>query len=166
MIRGEDPTARIIVLTMSQADEDIYWALDAGAITYLVKDTVADDLLNVIREVNVRQPAIGGDVLARLTEPAGRPRLSQSEVQVIELISRGLRNKEIGAALGISEETVNVHVKRFSPSWRFRTGPPPSGWRYSGASFTSRVSRPRIADCRPPVQATVRRVSRPTARSC
>lgn len=112
IIRGEDPAARIVVLTMSQGDEDIHSALDAGAMTYLFKDTLADDLIQVIRDVNAgKQPTIGVEVQARLDERAGQPRLTPREVQVIELISRGMRNKEIGAALGISEETVQVHVK-------------------------------------------------------
>lgn len=112
IIRGEDPAARIVVLTMSQGDEDIHSALDAGAVTYLFKDTLADDLIQVIRDVNAgKQPTIGVEVQARLDERAGQPRLTPREVQVIELISRGMRNKEIGAALGISEETVQVHVK-------------------------------------------------------
>lgn len=111
-IRREDASARIVVLTMSQGDEDIHSALDAGATTYLLKDTIADDLIRVIREVNAgRQPTIGAEVQARLEECAARPRLTPREVQVIELISKGMRNKEIAVALGISEETVQVHVK-------------------------------------------------------
>ena len=112
-IRADDPAARIVVLTMSQGDEDIHSALQAGATTYLLKDTVADDLVTVIRDVNVgKQPTVMGQVQARLDERASRPRLTPRELQVTELISRGMRNKEIAAALGISEETVQVHVKK------------------------------------------------------
>jgi DNA-binding NarL/FixJ family response regulator len=113
MIRADDAAARIVVLTMSQGDEDIYSALRAGATTYLLKDTVADDLVRVIREVNSgKTPMAPKEVQARLDERASRPNLSPREVQVTELISRGMRNKEIAAALGISEETVQVHVKK------------------------------------------------------
>lgn len=112
VIRAEDRAARIVVLTMSQGEEDIYSALQAGASTYLLKDTVADDLIRVIREVNAgKQPTIGAEVQARLEERAGRPKLTPREIQVIELVSEGMRNKEIAGALGISEETVQVHVK-------------------------------------------------------
>ncbi|MGE0451318.1 MAG: response regulator [Vicinamibacterales bacterium] len=112
-IRVESPSARIVVLTMSQGDEDVYSALQAGATTYLLKDTVADDLVDVIREVSAgRQPTVVGQVQARLEQRASRPHLSPREVQVTELISHGMRNKEIAAALGISEETVQVHVKK------------------------------------------------------
>jgi len=112
-IRADDPTARIVVLTMSQGDEDVYSALRAGATTYLLKDTVADDLVSVIRDVNVgKQPTVMGQVQARLDEHASRPHLTPREVEVTELISRGMRNKEIAATLDISEETVQVHVKK------------------------------------------------------
>jgi DNA-binding NarL/FixJ family response regulator len=112
-IRHEDPEARIVVLTMSQGDEDIHSALDAGAATYLLKDTVADDLVRVIRDVNAgKHLAIPADVKARLEDVTARSRLSPREVQVMQLISEGMRNKEIAVALGISEETVQVHVKK------------------------------------------------------
>lgn len=113
VIRAEDPAARIVVLTMSQGDEDIHSALQAGATTYLLKDTVADDLVSVIRDVSAgKQPMAVRQVQERLKERASRPHLSPREVQVTELISHGMRNKEIAAALGISEETVQVHVKK------------------------------------------------------
>jgi DNA-binding NarL/FixJ family response regulator len=111
-IRREDAAARIVVLTMSQADEDIHRALKAGAATYLLKDTMSSDLIRVIRDVSAGgEPAIRSDLRARLAERAAGPTLTAREVQVVELISRGMRNKEIGAALGISEETAQVHVK-------------------------------------------------------
>ncbi len=111
-IRGGTPDARIIVLTMSQGDEDIYRALQAGAATYLLKDTMSSDLIRVIREVQAgEESAISPDLKARLAERAARPTLTPREIQVIELVSRGMRNKEVAAALGISEETAQVHVK-------------------------------------------------------
>jgi two-component system NarL family response regulator len=112
-IRAESPSARIVVLTMSQGDEDVYSALQAGATTYLLKDTLADDLVKVIRDVSIgKQPSVVGEVQARLEERASRPHLSPREIQVTELISHGMRNKEIAVALGISEATVQVHVKK------------------------------------------------------
>jgi DNA-binding NarL/FixJ family response regulator len=111
VIRHESPDARIIVLTMYHGDEDIHRALTAGAVTYLLKDMLSDDLMRVIREVHSGQHALQPDVQVRLDERATRPSLTPREVQVTELISRGLRNKEIAAELRISEETVQVHVK-------------------------------------------------------
>jgi DNA-binding NarL/FixJ family response regulator len=111
-IRGTDPGARIVVLTMYQGDEDVYRALQAGASTYLFKNTISDDLIRVIRDVHVgRTPATSGFVADRLAERANRPALTPREVEVLTLISSGMRNKEIAAGLGVSEDTVFSHVK-------------------------------------------------------
>jgi len=111
-IRGVDPDARIVVLTMSRGDEDIHRALAAGAVSYLVKDTAFDDLLRIIREVHAgRSPQISPDIRARLAERAARPALAPPEVEVLELVRQGLRNREIAASLGVGEETVQSHVK-------------------------------------------------------
>jgi DNA-binding NarL/FixJ family response regulator len=110
-IRREDAEARIIVLTMYQGDEDIHRALSAGATTYLLKDTLSDDLIRFVREVHAGRSPIRADVKARLDERAGQPTLTPREVQVMELVSEGRRNKEIATLLGISEETVQVHLK-------------------------------------------------------
>lgn len=111
-IRVHEPLARIVILTMLQGDEDIYRGLEAGAAAYLLKDTLADDLIHVIRDVHAgRQPGVGPDLNAILAERAGRPTVTPREVQVLELIAAGLRNREIAAALGISTGTVQIHVK-------------------------------------------------------
>ena len=110
-IRSESAAANIVVLTMYQGDEDIYRALEAGAATYLLKDTLSDDLIRIVREVHAGRHPIRPDVQARLAERNARPALTAREVEVLELIAEGKRNKEIGAALGISEETAQVHVK-------------------------------------------------------
>ncbi len=110
-IREDDPDARIIVLTMYQGDDDIHRALSAGATTYLLKDMLSDDLIHIVREVHAGRRPIGPDVKARLDARASQPTLTPREVQVMELVSLGKRNKEIAAALGISEETVQVHLK-------------------------------------------------------
>jgi RNA polymerase sigma factor (sigma-70 family) len=108
----EDPDAKVIVLTMYIGDEDIHQAITAGARAYLYKNTISDDLLRVIREVHRSQePIISAEIQARLDERAGRPRVTPREVEILELISQGLRDKEIAEAIGISENTVYVHVK-------------------------------------------------------
>ncbi len=109
-IRRDDRDARIIVLTMYHGEEDIYRAVEAGAATYLLKDSISDDLIAMIREVHAGRRPIPPDiarVLASRTTP-----LSAREVAVVELMARGLRNKEIAAELHISEETAKVHVRR------------------------------------------------------
>lgn len=110
-IRRLVPAARIVVLTMYQGDEDIYRALEAGAATYLLKDTLSDDLVRVVREVHAGEHPVTANVEARLAERAAGPTLTPREVQVMELVSQGMRNKELAAALGISEETAHVHVR-------------------------------------------------------
>lgn len=110
-IRKQAASARIVVLTMYQGDEDIYRALQAGASTYLLKDTLSDDLVRVVREVHAGKHPVMPDVEARLAERASNPTLTPREIQVIELVSQGMRNKELASALGISEETAHVHVR-------------------------------------------------------
>ena len=118
IIRREHPEARIVVLTMFQGDEDIFRALQAGAATYLLKDTLSDDLIRVIRDVHAGKQPVLPAVEARLAERAAGPTLTPREVQVVGLIAEGMRNKEIAAALGISDETVQVHVK--SIFWKLK----------------------------------------------
>jgi two-component system, NarL family, response regulator len=110
-IRRAHPYARIVVLTMYQGDEDIYRALEAGAAAYLLKDTLAEDLVNVIRAVHTGSRPIPRDVAAALAARKTQPSLTPREIEVVHLISQGMRNKEIAVALGISEQTAKVHVK-------------------------------------------------------
>jgi two-component system NarL family response regulator len=110
-ILRDSPEARIIVLTMYEGDEDIHRALRAGAVTYLLKDTLSDDLIRVVREVYGGKKPLGDHVLARLAERASHPTLTPREIGVLELLAQGMRNKEIAAALGLSEGTVPVHMK-------------------------------------------------------
>lgn len=110
-IRKVDPNARIVVLTMYEGDEDIYRAHQAGASTYLLKDTLSSDLVRVVRQVHAGERPVLPEVQARLAERASMPTLTSREVEVLQLISQGLRNKEVGAMLGITEGTVQIHVK-------------------------------------------------------
>ncbi|MGE3957658.1 MAG: response regulator [Vicinamibacterales bacterium] len=110
-IRQENPEARIIVLTMYEGDEDIYRAHQAGATTYLLKDTLSSDLVRVLRAVHAGERPVLPEVQARLAERASMPTLTSREIEVLQLISQGLRNKEVGAMLGITEGTVQIHVK-------------------------------------------------------
>lgn len=110
-LRSDSPDARIIVLTMFEGNEDIYRALEAGAATYLLKDAVSDDLIQAIRDVHAGKHPSNPEIEARLAERGAGPTLTPREVQVVELVAQGMRNREIAAALGISEDTVHVHVK-------------------------------------------------------
>ena len=110
-IRRQEGRARIVVLTMHQGEEYIHRALEAGAASYLLKDTLSDHLVGVIREVYEGRRALPPDVEERLAARASNAHLTPREVQVVSLIAQGMRNKEIAAALGISFETAQVHVK-------------------------------------------------------
>lgn len=110
-IRRQEGRARIVVLTMHQGEEYIHRALEAGAASYLLKDTLSDHLVGVIRDVYDGRRALPPDVEARLAARASNAHLTPREVQVVSLIAQGMRNKEIAAALGISFETAQVHVK-------------------------------------------------------
>jgi DNA-binding NarL/FixJ family response regulator len=110
-IRSDNPDARIIVLTMYEGDEDIFRAHQAGATTYLLKDTLSSDLVRVVRAVHAGERPVVPEVQARLAERATMPTLTSREIEVLQLISQGLRNKEVGAMLGITEGTVQIHVK-------------------------------------------------------
>lgn len=111
-IRREVPDARIIALTMYQGDEDVFQAFQAGVSGYLLKDTVPDDLIRVIRDVHAGQRVVPPEVAAVLERRASHPALTLRERQVLELLAAGKRNKEIAAQLGISGDTANAHVKR------------------------------------------------------
>jgi len=110
-IRREFPTARIVVLTTYEGDEDIYRALEAGAQAYVLKEMLGEDLLRVVREVHAGHRQIPHAVSARLAQFLPRAELSTRELEVLKLIAKGLRNKEIGATLGIAEPTVKIHIK-------------------------------------------------------
>lgn len=110
-IKTEDPAARIVVLTMYQGDEDILRSLEAGAATYLIKDDLSDELIPTILEVHAGRKPLPSKVARVLAERPTEPRLSPREIEVLDLVAKGMRNKEIAAVLCISEETAKVHVK-------------------------------------------------------
>lgn len=110
-IRAIDPSAKIVVLTMYSGEEDVYRALQAGAATYLLKGTLSDDLIRIVREVHAGQRPMPPDVAATLAARAPKSVLTPREVEVVALMAEGLQNKEIAASLGISHETVRIHAK-------------------------------------------------------
>jgi DNA-binding NarL/FixJ family response regulator len=108
--RAQAPTARISVLTTYDSDEDIYRGLRAGAKAYLLKDTPPQELLDTIRAVHAGQTRIPPDVAAKLAERMTGPELTNRELDVLRLLMAGKSNKQIAAALFISEGTVKTHV--------------------------------------------------------
>jgi DNA-binding NarL/FixJ family response regulator len=110
-IREADGEARVVVLTMYQGEEDIHRAFEAGARGYLLKDMLPDELIRVIREVQSGERVIPPEIAAALESRAGQPSLTTRELQVLELLGGGMRNKEIAVALGISSDTASAHIK-------------------------------------------------------
>jgi len=110
-IRGKDSTAKIIVLTTFDTDNDISMAVRAGAKAYLLKDTLRDDLLACIRRVHSGETCIPAAVLAKLASGLGFPDLTGRELDVLALLAKGRSNKEIGVGLFIGETTVKSHLR-------------------------------------------------------
>jgi DNA-binding NarL/FixJ family response regulator len=110
-IRAADAHAKIIVLTTYHGDEDVHRALAAGAATYLLKESALDDLAEVVRAVHNGARPLPEDVQRILTARANHAQLTAREVEVLELIAQGLRNREVGKVLGITEDTTKVHVR-------------------------------------------------------
>jgi DNA-binding NarL/FixJ family response regulator len=100
-----------IVLTTVAGDEEIYKTLEAGARGYLFKDMARKELVQAIRAVYNGQRYIPSQVGARIAENLPRHGLTSREIQVLQLIATGMRNKEIAHELDISEATANSHVK-------------------------------------------------------
>jgi DNA-binding NarL/FixJ family response regulator len=109
-IRREFTSARIIVLTTYDGDEDIYRSLQAGAQGYLLKDMFFEELEDAIRKVHAGARRLPTVVAERLAERMTGSDLTGRELEVLEEIVRGRSNKEIAAALKISEATVKSHI--------------------------------------------------------
>jgi len=110
-IRGEFPQSRIIMLSSSESDGEIQRAMRSGASAYVLKSMPQDQLLAVIRSVHAGKRIVPTDVAARLAEHLGDEDLTTREVEVLELIRDGFKNKQIADKLSISENTVNFHIK-------------------------------------------------------
>jgi len=109
-IRQEESSARIIILTTYDADNDIYRAIKAGAKGYLLKDARREELLDCIRKVNRGETSIPQALVEKLAAGMSSETLTGRELGVLMLLARGKSNKEIGANLFISETTVKGHL--------------------------------------------------------
>jgi len=109
-VRASHANARFIVLTTYDGDEDIYRALQAGARAYLLKGMTVEVLVSTIRSVHAGKSCIPPVIAQKLAERMATEQLTQREQEVLEQIVRGKSNKEIGAALDISEATVKTHI--------------------------------------------------------
>jgi DNA-binding NarL/FixJ family response regulator len=120
------PSAKIVMLTISDEEEDLFEAIRAGASGYLLKDIPLDEVADTVRAVNDGQslinPSMAGKLLTEFAALARRdgdeppqqvpaPRLTDREIQVLRLVARGMNNRDIAKELFISENTVKNHVR-------------------------------------------------------
>ena len=110
-IRTEFPQARIVMLTTFEGDVEIHRALQAGARGYLLKSMPPSEILDVIRKVHAGKTRVPAQVAAQLAEHMSDEALTAREIEVLQKVAGGNRNKDIADLLFISEETVKVHVK-------------------------------------------------------
>jgi two-component system, NarL family, response regulator len=109
-LKAMKATARVIILTSFEMDENIYRAVQAGALGYLLKDTSQSQMLEAIATVHSGKRYIPSQIAARLAERMMRSNLTAREVEILEMLAKGLTNKQIGTALSISDNTVRNHV--------------------------------------------------------
>jgi two-component system NarL family response regulator len=127
-IKEVAPSAKIIILTMSDEEEDLFEAIRAGASGYLLKDIPLDQVAEAVRAVHGGQslisPPMAGKLLSEFAALARRdsdeppqqipipaPKLTDREMQVLKLVARGMNNRDIAKALFISDNTVKNHVR-------------------------------------------------------
>jgi DNA-binding NarL/FixJ family response regulator len=109
-IRASNPKARFIILTTYEGDEDIHQAMEAGASGYLVKGLPQEMLVNAVRRVHAGGRYLPPPMSQALAARTPDSNLSAREREVLALVAKGNSNKEIAAALGITEATVKCHV--------------------------------------------------------
>ena len=125
-MKEEAPSAKIVILTISDEEEDLFEAIRAGASGYLLKDIPLDEVADAVRAVHGGQslinPSMAGKLLTEFATLANRdneeraqevpaPRLTEREMQVLKLVARGMNNRDIAKELFISENTVKNHVR-------------------------------------------------------
>ena len=110
-IRLVNHDARVIILTTLVGDVQVYRALQAGAMGYLLKSLLQDELVDTVRAVMKGQKRMPPEIAAEIAIHANDEDLTERELTVLRAISKGCSNKIIGAELGISEHTIKNHVQ-------------------------------------------------------
>jgi DNA-binding NarL/FixJ family response regulator len=102
---------QVIILSVFEPDEQVCDAVEAGATGFLLKDSSRSKIIEVICAVSSGTGCLPPWIMSRISERDGRPRLSQRELEVLEMVSKGLTNKEIAQAIRVSHFTVRNHVR-------------------------------------------------------
>jgi DNA-binding NarL/FixJ family response regulator len=107
-----DPQARIIILSSAQGDASIYNAISLGARGYLLKGIDGASLADQVRRVAAGGSCLSPETAEKLTQYISSQKLSEREIEVLGLISKGKGNKEIADLIFVTENTVKMHVKK------------------------------------------------------
>jgi len=110
-IRREFPDARVLMLTTFEGDVEVQRALAAGARGYMLKTSAPQDLLAAMRVIHSGRKHIPVEIASNLALQLGAEPLSGREIEVLRQLAEGHRNRDIGAQLSISEDTVKGHVR-------------------------------------------------------
>lgn len=110
-IRARDPNARVVIVTMYAGSDDLARSLEAGAVTYVTKDDVPEELVSAIRHAVSSHPSMPASVAETIRAHGECPALTPRERQVLSLVANGLKDKEIAAQLRISYRTAQVHMR-------------------------------------------------------
>ena len=110
-IKSTWKSARILMLTTSDLEDDIHRAIEAGAEGYVLKSATREELTTAIKCLHRGECYIPSAIAHRLNNWGKRSHLSQREIEVLDFLRQGYSNKDVGVALGISEHTAKAHVK-------------------------------------------------------
>jgi len=132
-IRTEQPMTKVVMLTVSEDEEDLFDAIRAGATGYLLKEVSIEEVADTVRAVARGQALVSPSMAAKLLtefnllsrrvaeQHGDAPRLTDRELEVLRLVAKGMSNKEIAAELVIAENTVKNHVRNILEKLELRT---------------------------------------------
>ena len=106
------PKAKVVMLTTSDAEEDVYQSIECGAMGYVQKEAPVEEILRAIRSAVAGDVYMSDDIRRIYETRKGAKGLSPREAEVLNAVGDGMNNREIGASLGISENSVKMHLKR------------------------------------------------------
>ena len=120
LITATQPNSRILALTSFAADDKVFPAIKAGALGYMLKDADPEDLIQAIRQVHRGEPSLHPSIARKVLQELGRPQttppspgpdpLTERELEVLQLVAKGLSNQQMAEQLTVAEVTIRTHV--------------------------------------------------------